>query len=72
MSNCREEQGDGGRNAGVNRGRKRHDDKTDKIVALSKLLSKVLRHNAQKEGLNLQADGYVRLDELVGNPGFFF
>ncbi|RIA85631.1 KptA family-domain-containing protein [Glomus cerebriforme] len=40
------------------------------IVYLSKSLSYVLRHNAHREGLNLQSDGYVKLEELMKLPRF--
>ncbi|KAJ3320595.1 hypothetical protein HDU93_003486, partial [Gonapodya sp. JEL0774] len=33
-------------------------------VRLSKSLSYILRHGAEKEGLRMRADGYVKLDEL--------
>lgn len=35
-------------------------------VRVSKTLSYLLRHGAQKESLNIRRDGYVRVDELVG------
>ena len=41
--------------------------KGDSLVKLSKSLSHVLRHQAKRVGLNIQTDGYVRLDELVGD-----
>ena len=34
---------------------------------LSKSLSKILRHGAQKEGLEIRSDGFVKLDDLVNN-----
>ncbi|CAG8531460.1 12030_t:CDS:2 [Funneliformis mosseae] len=40
------------------------------LVKLSKSLSYVLRHGAQKEGLNIRADGYVNLHELMRLPRF--
>src|SRR5438105_234177 len=39
----------------------------DDLTRLSKSLSYVLRHNAKRLGLNIQTDGYVRLDELVSD-----
>lgn len=32
---------------------------------MSKTLSYILRHGAQKEGLTLRPDGFVRVDQLV-------
>ena len=40
------------------------------IVQLSKMLSKVLRHNAVKMGLNIGSDGRVALDELLRHQMF--
>lgn len=34
-------------------------------VAVSKALSKLLRHDAEKEGLALDGEGYARVDEVV-------
>lgn len=34
-------------------------------VLISKALSYTLRHGAQKEGIKIRQDGYVRVDELV-------
>ncbi len=48
--------GSGGRRGG------RHNDPD---VELSKTLSYVLRHGAQREGLIIRSDGYVKLDDLV-------
>ncbi|CAI2176646.1 7439_t:CDS:2, partial [Funneliformis geosporum] len=42
---------------------RRNDSPT---VKLSKSLSYVLRHGAQKEGLNIRADGYMRLPRFRG------
>lgn len=42
------------------------------IVKLSRSLSNVLRHNAVKEGLKIQPDGFVNVDELVSNIKFNF
>lgn len=43
------------------RGRREEDPR----VLLSKSMSSVLRHNAAKVGLQMRADGYARLDDLV-------
>jgi len=47
-------------------GRKHRRDETP-LVKLSKSLSYVLRHGAQREGLSIRPDGYVELDELVND-----
>ncbi|KAI6646339.1 tRNA 2'-phosphotransferase 1 [Oopsacas minuta] len=39
-------------------------------VKLSKLLSSILRHNFEKEGLKAQPGGYIYLDELMSLPKF--
>lgn len=35
-------------------------------VQVSKALSKLLRHSAEKEGLQLDAAGYINLKDVVG------
>lgn len=35
-------------------------------VEISKALSKLLRHDAVKEGLELDGEGYAQLDQVVG------
>lgn len=35
-------------------------------VAISKALSKLLRHDAIKEGLELDREGFAKLDQVVG------
>jgi hypothetical protein len=35
-------------------------------VLVSKALSKLLRHSAEKEGLKLDAAGYINLKDVVG------
>jgi hypothetical protein len=35
-------------------------------VQVSKALSKLLRHDAEKEGLVLDAEGFARVDQVVG------
>lgn len=42
----------------------------DPIVKLSKALSYVLRHGAVKEGIPIQADGYVSVQDLLKRPQF--
>ena len=44
------------------RGSPRDDPKT----RLSKSLSYVLRHGAEKEGIPIRPDGFVLVDDLVG------
>ncbi|CAM9767771.1 unnamed protein product [Scytosiphon promiscuus] len=39
-------------------------------VQLSKRLTRALRHDAKRMGLNMRPDGFVDLDELLGNPSF--
>ena len=34
-------------------------------VLISKACAYILRHGAEKEGLNMRRDGYVRVDDLV-------
>lgn len=34
-------------------------------VAASKALSYILRHGAEKEGLHIRSDGYIKLDDVV-------
>jgi len=50
-----------GRGSGGRRGG-RHNDPD---VELSKTLSYILRHGAQREGLAIRSDGFVKLDDLV-------
>ena len=64
---------------GARRGRRgRADSKNDpskngRKVIISKAMSFILRHGAQKEGLRLDERGYARVDELVHlSSGFFF
>lgn len=44
------------------RGGKGHDDPNVKV---SKNLSYLLRHGAEKEGLKMRNDGYVLLDDIL-------
>lgn len=48
------------------RGRGRRDD--DPNTRISKGLSYILRHGAEKEGLKLRGDGYANVAELVSSP----
>lgn len=54
---------------GDRRGRKR-DDESGHDVKLSKLLSYTLRHGAVKEGLDIQTDGFVYLNDLLALEKF--
>ena len=40
-------------------------EKDSPAVRLSKTLSYILRHGAQKEGIPIRPDGYVKVDDLV-------
>ncbi|KAI0788712.1 KptA family-domain-containing protein [Abortiporus biennis] len=44
--------------------------KDSEDVRISKTLSWVLRHGAQKESLYMRKDGYVRVKDLLGSPRF--
>lgn len=52
------------RGSGSGRGRGRRGE-ADKIDALGRLLSRVLRHMAVELGLNMRSDGYVKVDDLM-------
>ena len=39
-------------------------------INISKLLSKILRHQAAHEGLKIDSKGFVRIEELLGNNKF--
>lgn len=54
-----------GKGSGGRRGGGRHNDPS---VELSKTLSYILRHGAQREGLAIRSDGYMKLDDLVSDP----
>ncbi len=41
-----------------------------KLIQLSKSLSWLLRHAVVKEGLQLQSDGYVFVDDVLKHPTF--
>lgn len=55
----------GGKGRGKGPGGRRGGRHNDPDVELSKALSYILRHGAQREGLVIRSDGYVRLDDLV-------
>lgn len=63
MSSEVRELGEGARGRGKGRGR-RDDGPNTKI---SKALSYILRHGAEKEGLKLRGDGYANVAELVSS-----
>jgi 2'-phosphotransferase len=52
----------GNRRGGGGGGGRRHDDPNVKI---SKNLSYLLRHGAEKEGLAMRQDGFVKLDDIL-------
>jgi hypothetical protein len=54
--------GRGGRRAGGEKG------EMNREVAVSKALSKLLRHAAEDEGLALDNEGFARLDQVVSPP----
>nr|CAB3469378.1 unnamed protein product [Digitaria exilis] len=53
----------GGR--GGRRGGRSDGDASDRIAALGRLLSRVLRHMAAELGLDMRTDGYVRVRDLL-------
>jgi hypothetical protein len=59
--------GRGGRGGGGGGGRVEKRE-----VQISKALSKLLRHDAEKEGLALDAEGFARVDQVVGSLFSFF
>jgi len=44
--------------------------KSNKDIDLSKSLSWILRHGAQKEGIPIGPDGYVRVSDLLTHHKF--
>jgi len=38
-------------------------------VKASKALAYILRHGAEKEGLDMRSDGYLKLTDVVRSPG---
>jgi hypothetical protein len=55
----------GGKGRGKGYGGRRGGRQNDPDVELSKALSYILRHGAQREGLAIRSDGYMKLDDLV-------
>jgi 2'-phosphotransferase len=53
--------GRGGRSSGGRPGQGRE-------VEISKALSKLLRHAAIEEGLELDGEGFAKVDQVVGGP----
>ncbi len=51
----------GGKGGGGGGGDRPREDRNDPAVLLSKSLSSVLRHNAEKEGVTLRSDGFANL-----------
>ncbi|KAJ3125804.1 tRNA 2'-phosphotransferase 1 [Nowakowskiella sp. JEL0407] len=45
-----------------------HQKELDPLVRCSKTLSYILRHGAEKEGVNITTDGFVEVDELLRHP----
>lgn len=43
----------------------KHNKFKDPNVKLSKKLAWLLRHNAEKEGLKIEKDGYILLDDVL-------
>ncbi|KAL1748145.1 KptA family-domain-containing protein [Schizophyllum fasciatum] len=70
----KKQRGDRGGGRGGNRGggssKLRGFEKDSPTVRLSKTLSYILRHGAQKEGIPIRADGYVKVDDLLKNNRF--
>lgn len=62
--------GRGGRGGG--RGGKAEGGSMNREVAISKALSKLLRHAAEDVGLKLDSEGYAHLDEVVSHLISFF
>lgn len=55
---------DKNQSSGKLRGNPRDDPKT----RISKTLSFVLRHGAEREGITIRPDGFVLVKDLVGEP----
>ena len=53
------------REHGNNNSRKGGGGDSSREVNISKAMSFILRHGAQREGLKLDENGYARVDELV-------
>ena len=66
MKSSRGSRGRGSRRGRGGRGEKQNvPSKNSREVMISKAMSFILRHGAQKEGLRLDERGYARVDELV-------
>ncbi|PYH40944.1 tRNA 2'-phosphotransferase [Aspergillus saccharolyticus JOP 1030-1] len=57
--------GRGGRGSAGGTGNKNHDPKTGRQITVSKAMSFVLRHAAEKEGLKMDAQGYASVGDLL-------
>jgi hypothetical protein len=62
--------GPGGRGGGGGGGGGRGGGEMNREVAVSKALSKLLRHAAEDAGLTLDGEGFARLDQVVRLPTF--
>lgn len=51
---------------GSGSGKNRGDAQNERETTISKAMSFVLRHGAQKEGVGIDERGYVNVGELVG------
>lgn len=60
-----------GRGRGGRRGGKAEGGAMSREVAISKALSKLLRHAAEEAGLKLDSEGYAHLDEVVSQLVLF-
>nr|XP_033809908.1 tRNA 2'-phosphotransferase 1 isoform X1 [Geotrypetes seraphini] len=67
-SHSESEAGRGRRNQRVGNPRRRHEQNPD--IRLSKALSYALRHGAASLGLQMGADGFLYLDEMLCHPQF--
>ena len=57
---------------GINsRGGRRGAAGGNKDTMISKALSKLLRHQAEKAGIALDGEGFARMDEVVGSSFFY-
>lgn len=68
LPNSRPRGGRGGR--GGKRGGGGGGGGQGRAISISKALSKILRHDAVKEGLQLDGEGYAKVDELVSLCSF--
>nr|XP_019965538.1 PREDICTED: tRNA 2'-phosphotransferase 1 isoform X2 [Paralichthys olivaceus] len=60
----------GGRGGRGGRGRRRNRGAEDRDVRLSKSMSYALRHGANQMGLQMGADGFLFVEELLAHPQF--